>query len=149
MSEFNKFIHDLKNPLAGIKGQAELLELHLEGKPELLRRANQINSAVDAICQMISKLQNAFNVSIEECDLRAILTRIGELFPQLHVDIPPSKLYVVYNEELVKSVLLHAIQSDFAKKILLVIDPKNVIIKVENNDGNLLFLHQLKRGKHD
>lgn len=49
-----KFAHDIRNPLGGLRGLTELLQLKLENSPDLLKKTEKIISAATTVDQMIT-----------------------------------------------------------------------------------------------
>lgn len=147
----SKFAHDVRNPLAGIKGQADLLELKLSDKPDLLRKVNQINCAAVAIEKIIEELQN-YNIGIqsEEFELidliQNVLKQAGNL--PIMIETVESQIFVQYQKDLISRMLLFALyQQSGPVRILLENVQKNVMIQTIGSSGEILLQIQIKRGR--
>lgn len=111
--------HEIRNPLGGIKGFANLLEQELKERPDLRQMATYIMQGADELNQFVSHvLQYArpFQLHIENVDLIALIEEVKQLMQVdsawndkiefiIHSSI--SSLIVPLDPQLFKSALLN------------------------------------------
>lgn len=70
------FAHDVRNPLGGIIGTAELLDMQTSEMPDLNRKVKRILSAAHAIHALVNEFAKTFPV--QEIDLAALAEELRD-----------------------------------------------------------------------
>ncbi len=147
----SKFAHDVRNPLAGIKGQADLLELRLGDKPDLLRKVNQINSAADAIENLINNFQSQsiHAPRIEGFNLMEFLKelQVKRYFELISNFDEENEWIISYSKSLLLQLIINLLETNSKLiKINLVNEPKNVMMQIINEENEIVFFMKFNRG---
>jgi signal transduction histidine kinase len=143
--------HEIRNPLGGIKGFANLLQQELKERPDLQQMASYIIQGSDDLNQFVSHvLQYArpFHLHVENVDLIQLIEEVKQLMqvdptwnPKIHfvIQSAASQLLVPLDPQLFKSALLNvfvnAVQAmPLGGHLVVTIepDPSWVTIRVED-----------------
>jgi two-component system nitrogen regulation sensor histidine kinase GlnL len=129
--------HEIKNPLGGLRGAAQLLEMELE-KTELKEYTNIITSEADRLKNLVDRMLGSRNPSqFKSLNIHEVLERVRKL---LISDIPEAvQLRFDYDPSIPD---LHA---DRDQLIQLVLNVAGNSLKAVGNTGNILFRTRVLR----
>jgi signal transduction histidine kinase len=136
-------VHDVKNPLAVIKGMAELLEEDFSDPDETRRELRVIRDSADKASRIVSDLLKFARQSSSELqphDLRetvdASLRLTDFLLRQAHVkvakNLPSTPVMVNYDPQQIEQVLINMIHN----AIQAMPDRGSLQVRLARNDGN-------------
>jgi len=142
--------HEIKNPLAGIRGAAQLLGRKLGEKDKSL--TTLIADEVDRIAKLIDQMQTLSrrtSVPLEECNLHeaarrasAILDAAGGDGPRIEEEFDPSLPPVIGNADALVQVLINLLSN--AREACRDVDKPRVIVRTRFASG--LQLHARGNG---